>query len=88
MESVSRLFTLLPFISYYCWNTDDTTREILVTKSQNGGQMAQIAPVVALHTHANFVAAGVEKRWSRFDHREMHDVFIVTAKAATANTSI
>ena len=33
----------------------------------------QIAPVVALDTtHANgFVIAGVEKYWSRFDHREI-----------------
>ena len=31
-----------------------------------------------------FVAAGVEKRWSRFDQRgrEMHDVFIVISEGA------
>ena len=55
-----------------------------MTKSQNGGQMAQIAPVVPLHTkHANgSVTAGVEKFWSRFDHcgGEMHDVFIVISE--------
>lgn len=46
----------------------------------NGGN--RIATVVALDTtHANgFVAAGVEKCWSRFDHREMHDVFIVISE--------
>ena len=51
-----------------------------MTKS-NGGQMAQIAPVVPLNTtHANgFVTTGVEKRWTLSDHcgDEMHDVFIV-----------
>ena len=32
-------------------------------------------------THANgFVTAGVEKCWTRFDHREMHDVFIVISE--------
>ena len=53
-----------------------------MTKSQNGGQMAQIAPMVSLETTnaAGFLAAGVEKCWSRFDHREMHDVFIVTSE--------
>ena len=41
-----------------------------------------IAPVVSLDTnHANaFVTTGVEKCWSRFDHREMHDVFIVISE--------
>jgi hypothetical protein len=50
-----------------------------VTHAQNGGQ---IAPVVSLDTnHANaFVTTGVEKCWSRFDHREMHDVFIVISE--------
>ena len=40
-----------------------------MTKS-NGGQMAQIAPLVPLATtHANgFVIAGVEKRWTLSDH--------------------
>ena len=42
------------------------------------------APVVALdasHAHG-FVAAGVEKCWSRFDHcgADMHDVFIVVSE--------
>ncbi len=54
-----------------------------MTKS-NGGQMAQIAPVVPLDTtHANgFVPAGVEKRWTLSDHcgDEMHDVFIVISE--------
>ena len=56
-----------------------------MTKS-NGGQMAQIAPVVPLATtHANgFVTAGVEKRWTLSDHYgdEMHDVFIVISEGA------
>ena len=29
-----------------------------------------------------FVAAGVEKCWSRFDQRGMHDVFIVISEGA------
>ena len=59
-------------------------RRTIVTKSQNGGQAAQIAPVVPLHTiRANgFVAAGVEKCWSRVDRSEMHDVFIVISEDA------
>ena len=42
----------------------------------------QIAPAVSLDTTpANgFVTAGVEKCWSRFDPREMHDVFIVISE--------
>ena len=42
----------------------------------------QIAPAVPLETtHANgFVAAGVEKCWSRLDQHEMHDVFIVISE--------
>jgi hypothetical protein len=53
-----------------------------VTQTQNSGQKAQIAPVVSLKTtHANgSVTAGVEKCWTRFDHREMHDVFIVISE--------
>ena len=53
-----------------------------MTQPQNGGQMAQIAPVLSLDTnHANaFVTAAVEKFWTRFDHREMHDVFIVISE--------
>ena len=53
-----------------------------MTQTQNGGQKAQIAPVVSLDTtHANgSVTAGVEKCWTRFDHREMHDVFIVISE--------
>ena len=48
-----------------------------------------IAPAVAADTtHANgFVTAGLEKCWSRFDEREMHDVFIVISEGRTANTS-
>jgi hypothetical protein len=44
----------------------------------------QVAPAVpAETTHANgFVTAGVEKCWSRFDQREMHDVFIVISEGA------
>ena len=56
-----------------------------MTKS-NGGQMAQIAPMVPLNTtHANgFVTTGVEKRWTLSDHcgDEMHDVFIVISEGA------
>ena len=53
-----------------------------MTQPQNGGQTAQIAPVVSLDTnHANgSVTAGVENCWTRFDHREMHDVFIVISE--------
>ena len=53
-----------------------------MTQPQNGGQMAQIAPVVSLDTnHANaFVTAAAENFWTRFDHREMHDVFIVISE--------
>ncbi len=42
----------------------------------------QIAPAVPLETtDANgFVAAGVEKCWSRLDQHEMHDVFIVISE--------
>ena len=45
---------------------------------------SQIATVGALETtHANgFVAAGVEKYWSRIDPRETHDVFIVISEGA------
>ena len=56
-----------------------------MTQPQNGGQMAQIAPVVSPETtHANgLVTAGVEKCWSRFDHcgGEIHDVFIVISES-------
>ena len=53
-----------------------------MTKPQNGGRMAQIAPMVSLDTnHANaFVTAAVENFWTRFDHREMHDVFMVISE--------
>ena len=46
--------------------------------------MAQIAPAVRLlTTHANgSVTAGVERCWTRFDHREMHDVFIVISEGS------
>ena len=59
-----------------------TKRETLVIQPQNGGQTAQIAPAVSLDTnHANaFVAAGFENFLTRFDHREMHDVFIVISE--------
>ena len=42
------------------------------------------APVVSLETTnaPGFVAGGVETCWSRFDHREMHDVFIVISEGA------
>ena len=34
-------------------------------------------------THANaFVIAAVEKFWPPFDHREMHDVFIVISEGS------
>jgi hypothetical protein len=53
-----------------------------VTQTQNGGQKAQIAPVVSLKTtHANgSITTGAERCWTRFDHREMHDVFIVISE--------
>jgi hypothetical protein len=43
-----------------------------VTKSQNGDQMAQ----------NGFIAAAVEKYWSRFDEHERYDVFIVVGEGA------
>jgi hypothetical protein len=41
-----------------------------------------VAPAVAAETtEANgFVTAGPEKCWSRFDERELHDVFIVISE--------
>jgi hypothetical protein len=53
-----------------------------VTQPQNSGYVAQIAPVVSLDTnHANaFVTAGFDNFWTRFDDREMHDVFIVISE--------
>ena len=41
-----------------------------MTETHVGSSSNQIAPAVSLDTtHANgFVAAGVEKCWSRFDH--------------------
>ena len=47
-----------------------------------------IAPAVAAETtHANgFVTAGLEKCWSRFDERELHDVFIVISQGAGRRT--
>ena len=50
-----------------------------MTEPHVGYSKKQTVTVVALDTnHANaFVTTGVEKRWSRFGHREMHDVFIV-----------
>jgi hypothetical protein len=49
----------------------------------SGNQVAHTIPLET--TQANgFVAAGVEKCWSRFDHcgSEMHDVFIVISEGA------
>ena len=53
-----------------------------MTETHSESSKNQIATVVALDTnHANaFVAAGVEKCWSRFDQRETHDVFIVISE--------
>ena len=55
-----------------------------MTKPQTDDQMAQIAPVVSLKTtHANgSITTGAEKCWTRFDHGEMHDVFIVISEGA------
>ena len=51
-----------------------------------GSSKNQITHAVSLDTnHANaFVAAGVEKYWSRFDHceGELHDVFIVISEGS------
>jgi len=47
----------------------------------DGNEDVPAVPLVT--THANgFVAAGVEKCWSRFDNcgGEMHDVFVVTSE--------
>jgi hypothetical protein len=54
-----------------------------VTQPQNSGCMAQIAPVVSLKTtRANgSITAGAERCWTRFDHRGMHDVFIVISES-------
>ena len=53
-----------------------------MTETHLGSNKNQTAHAVSLDTtHANgFVTAGVEKCWSRFDHREMHDVFIVISE--------
>jgi hypothetical protein len=53
-----------------------------VTEPHFGHGSKQIMPAVPLETtHANgFVTAGVEKCWSRFDHHDMHDVFIVISE--------
>jgi hypothetical protein len=55
-----------------------------VTETYFGSSKNQIAHTVSLDTnHANaFVAAGVEKCWSPFDHGggELHDVFIVISE--------
>ena len=53
-----------------------------MTQLQNSGYVAQVAPAVRLlTTHPNgSVTAGVERCWTRFDHREMHDVFIVISE--------
>ena len=54
-----------------------------MTETHRGYSGHQIAPAVPLDTtQANgFVAAGFEKRWTRFNHREMHDVFIVISES-------
>jgi hypothetical protein len=81
MEIVSLLWIYSPVTSSRCWNTYRTTRNrrTLVTETYFGSSTNQIAHAVSRDTnHANaFVAAGAEKCWSRFDQREMHDVFIV-----------
>ena len=53
-----------------------------MTEPHVGCNGSPIATVVALETtHASgFVAAGVEKSWSRVDPRETHDVFIVISE--------
>ena len=55
-----------------------------MTETYFGSIKNQIAHAVSLDTnHANaFVAAGVEKCWSRFDDcgDELHDVFIVISE--------
>ncbi len=50
-----------------------------MTEPHVGYSKKQIAHAVSLDTnHANaFVIDAVEKCWPPFDHREMHDVFIV-----------
>jgi hypothetical protein len=55
-----------------------------VTETHPGSSKNQIAHAVSLDTtHANaFVAAGIETCWSRFDHCEMHDVFIVISEGS------
>ncbi len=52
-------------------------------ETRRGDSGHQIAPAVPLDTAqaSGFVTAGVEKCWSRFDHREMHDVFIVISES-------
>ena len=94
-EIATRFLIFLPSVSYYYWNTPlarggwwlYTTRttpagRTFVTEPHVG--YSGNAPVVALdasHAHG-FVAAGVEKCWSRFDHcgADMHDVFIVVSE--------
>jgi hypothetical protein len=54
-----------------------------MTEPHGGYSGKQIAHAVSLDTPTNgFVAAGVEKCWSRFDHcgADMHDVFIVVSE--------
>ena len=57
-----------------------------MTKTHLGSSKNQIAHAASLDTtHADgFVAAGVETRWSRFDHcgGEVHDVFIVISEGS------
>ena len=53
-----------------------------MTETHFGSSKNQIVHAVSLDTtHANgVVAAGVETCWARFDHRDMHDVFIVISE--------
>ena len=55
-----------------------------MTETHSGSSKNKIAHAVSLDTtHANdFVAAGIETCWSRFDHSggQMHDVFIVISE--------
>ena len=57
-----------------------------MTETHVGSSTNHIAHAVSLDTnHANaFVAAGVEKYWSQFDHcgGEVHDVFIVISEGS------
>ena len=64
---------------------NERRQRTLVIETHRGDSGHQIASAVPLDTaQANgFVAAGVEKCWSRFDHcgDQMHDVFIVISES-------